>query len=265
MLIDTHAHLDLERFDRDRESVISRAISAGVTAIINVGFDLQSSRRSVELARRPGFYAAAGIHPHDAKNLAKWEAEIERLLDSPGVVAVGEIGLDYYRNLSTPEEQRRCFAHFISIARKKRLPVIVHDRDAHEDIIDILKAEKAAEVGGVLHCFSGDWDMAKRALDLGFYISFAGPVTYTNATRSQNVAARVPEDRLLVETDCPYLAPHPYRGMRNEPGMVRLVAEKVASLRGLGVEQIIEATGCNAARLFALDKGWRLRTANYSR
>jgi TatD DNase family protein len=255
LLVDVHAHLDSEDFDRDREPVIVRAISAGVGVIINAGADLESSRRSVELAARPGIYAAVGIHPHDARHLHRWQADIEKMVGLPGVVAVGEIGLDYYRNLSEPRVQRDCFVHFIGLARRQGLPIIVHDRDAHRDIVDILRLEPAGQAGGVMHCFSGDWEVARACLDLGFYISIGGAVTFRGSSRAQHVAANVPLDRLLVETDCPYMAPDPYRGMRNEPGMVRVVAEKIAAIRSVPTNAVTEATWNNAFRLFGLNKG----------
>ncbi len=262
MLVDTHAHLQSREFDRDRDVVIHRAMSAGVRAIINVGFDLETSQRALKLAQIEGMYATCGIHPHNAKHMTLWAAEVEQLIPSERLVAVGEIGLDYYRNLSAPEAQKECFARMIDLARRVRLPIVVHDRDAHKDILAMLKSEKAEQVGGVMHCFSGDWQMARDCLDMGFFISIAGPVTFKNSSRLQQVAASVPLDRLLIETDCPYLAPEPYRGMRCEPGMVRLVAERVASLRGESPESIQEATWQNAIRLFGLDKEQVLCAAN---
>ena len=262
MLVDTHAHLNGEEFDCDREAVIRRAVAAGVGAIIDVGSDLDSCRKSVELAGRPGLYATAGIHPHSARHMGVWLRDIEALAESPGVVAIGEIGLDYYRNLSTPSAQRECFVHFLGLARRLGLPVIIHDRDAHKDTLDLLRLEHAGDTGGVMHCFSGDVEMAKKCLDMGFHISIAGPVTFKNNARGQQVARNVPGDRLLLETDCPFLTPEPHRGMRNEPGMVRVVAERVAALRGVPLAQVVEATGAYAQRLFGLSKGRRLVAPN---
>lgn len=252
MLIDTHAHLDLEEFDRDRPTVLDRARSNGIGYIINTGFDLESSRRSIALAaRHPQIFAAVGVHPHDAAkaDAAVWAA-IPELAAAPKVMAVGEIGLDYYRDLSPRTVQQAAFRRQIGIAKELNLPIIVHNRDAHADTLRILKEEKAGEAGGVLHCFSGSWEVAKECLDLGFHISFAGPVTFTNAPKLQDVVQKVPLDRLLVETDCPYLAPVPHRGKRNEPAYVHLVAEKIATLRELPLEELAAATTANARRLF---------------
>lgn len=262
MLIDTHAHLNGEEFDRDREAVIGRAASAGVAAIIDIGSDLDSCRKSLELARRPGLYATVGIHPHSAKSMSAWLKDIELMAASPEVVAIGEIGLDYYRNLSEPSAQRECFVHFLELARRSGLPVIIHDRDAHQDTVDLLRLEHVEDSGGVMHCFSGDTEMARKCLDMGLYISIAGPVTFKNNARGQQVARFVPDDRLLLETDCPFLTPEPHRGKRNEPAMVQVVAERVAALRGVPLGKIVEVTGANAQRLFGLNKGRRLVAAN---
>jgi TatD DNase family protein len=265
LLVDTHAHLNAEEFDKDREAVIGRAVAAGVGAIIDIGSDLDSCRKSVALARRPGLYATVGIHPHSARHMAKWVGEIETLAASPGVVAIGEIGLDYYRNLSEPSAQRDCFTHFLGLARSLGLPVVVHDRDAHDDVVDLLRLEHAGDTGGVMHCFSGDVEMAKKCLDMGFYISLAGPVTFRNNARAQQVVRMVPDSRLLLETDCPYLTPEPYRGMRNEPGMVRVIAERASALKGVPPARVVDATGANAQRLFGLNRGRRLVAANLER
>jgi TatD DNase family protein len=262
VLVDTHAHLYAHEFDKDREAVIDRAISAGVAAILNIGCDLESSRQAVQSTGRQGIYATVGVHPHDARHFSEWKASIESLAAVAGVVAIGEIGLDYYRNLSEPKVQRDCFAHFIGLSRSLGLPIVIHDRDAHDDVLDMLRLEKGYENGGVLHCFSGDWDMAKKCVDMGFHIGIDGPVTYKNGTRLQEVAERLPLDRLLLETDCPYLTPEPHRGKRNEPAFVRLVAERVAAIRNLPVAELITATGDNAIRLFGLRKGKTLLPAN---
>jgi len=250
MLIDTHAHLDLAEFDRDRPAVLERAWANGVDYIINIGFDLASSRRSIALAaQQPRIFAAVGVHPHDAAKAdnSTWAA-LPDLATAPKVMAVGEIGLDYYRDLSPRPVQQAAFRRQIRMARELNLPIIVHNRDAHADTLRILKDEKAGE--GVLHCFSGSWEIARECLELGFYISIAGPVTFTNAPKLQEVAQKVPLDRLLVETDCPYLAPVPHRGKRNESAYVRLVAEKIADLRGLPLAELAAATSANARRLF---------------
>ncbi len=266
-LIDTHAHLDFPQFDADRPAVIERAGVAGVKAIVNVGADLISSRRAVALAEQyPSIYAAVGMHPHDAKKLdGATLAELRDLAQHPKVVAVGEIGLDFYRNLSPRDVQRRAFQAQLAWAARLGKPVIIHDRDAHDEIMDILAGwaaglesspPAASQVGhlagrlGVLHTFSGDLAMAGRAIDLGFYISISGPVTYKNARRLPDIVPALPLNRLLLETDCPYLAPHPHRGKRNEPAYVRLVAERIAALRGITYDELARATTANAQHLF---------------
>ena len=261
-LIDTHAHLDFPQFDADRGAVIERAKAAGVAAILNVGTDLASSRRAVALAaQHPSIYAAVGMHPHNAKKMdGAALAELRELARHPKVVAVGEIGLDFYRDLSPRDVQRRAFRAQLAWAAKLGKPVVIHDRDAHDEILDIL-SDWAAGLAhsplagrlGVLHTFSGDLPMAEHAMGLGFYISISGPVTYRNARRLLDIVPALPLDRLLVETDCPYLSPHPHRGKRNEPAYVRLVAERIAALRGLTTAELAEATTANAQNLFRFE------------
>ncbi|MGC9333277.1 MAG: TatD family hydrolase, partial [Anaerolineae bacterium] len=226
MLVDTHAHLDHARFDGDRDAVLDRALEAGVAAIVTIGADLPSSRQAVELAARyERVYAAVGMHPHDARKLdGAALVELRELGQRPKVVAVGEIGLDFYRDLSPRDVQRRAFQAQLAWAARLGKPVVIHDRDAHEPVMEILAAWAGALSGsrlegrvGVLHTFSGDLLMAERAIELGFYISVSGPVTYHNARQLPDIVRALPLDRLLVETDCPFLAPHPYRGKRNEP------------------------------------------------
>ena len=260
-LIDTHAHLDFSQFDADRQAVIERAKSAGVGVIINVGADLRSSRRAVALAcDHDLIYAAVGMHPHDAKNLdGATLGELRKLAQRPEVVAIGEIGLDYYRDRSPRDMQRRAFQAQLAWAGKLGKPVIIHDRDAHDEVMGML-ADWASDMAGsplagrlgVLHTFSGDLSMAQQAMDLGFYLSISGPVTYKNARQLPGIVRDLPLDRLLVETDCPFLTPHPHRGKRNEPAYVRLVAERVAALKKLEFEDLAEATTANARRLFGL-------------
>lgn len=253
-LIDSHAHLDFPEFDEDREEVIARAFSAGVEAIINVGADLSSSRAALSLAQRYGpIYAAVGVHPHEAKTLNQEAlAGLRALAESPKVVAIGEIGLDYYRNLSPRDVQLRAFEEQLALASELKKPVIIHDRDAHKDVMDTLSRwmAKGKLAGGVLHCFSGDLGMARKALEWGFYISFAGPVTFTNARRLAEIARELPLDKILIETDCPYLAPHPHRGRRNEPAYLKLVAQAIATLRGESLEEVARRTAANARTLF---------------
>ncbi|MHB8172179.1 MAG: TatD family hydrolase [Thermincolia bacterium] len=254
MLFDTHAHLDDTKYNHDRQEMLVRARAARVELIVNVGYDLPSSRRSVQLARENDFiYAAVGFHPHDAKEVDEAALqEIRSLAGEAKVVALGEMGLDYFRNLSPKEVQQRVFREQIALARELKLPIIVHDRDAHGDIMSILKEEGAQEVGGILHCFSGSWEMARECIKLGFYISFAGPVTFNNAARLQEVAAKVPLEWMLIETDAPYLTPEPHRGKRNESGYVSHVVAKIAEIRGLTYEEVAGVTLANGKKVFGL-------------
>lgn len=258
-LVDTHAHLDFRQFDADRDAVLKRAQAAGVAAMVNVGTDLASSHRAVALAGQyKQIYAAVGMHPHDAKELdGAALAEFRKLAHQPKVVAVGEIGLDFYRDRSPRDVQLRAFRAQLAWAGKMGKPVVIHDREAHDETMEILTAwARGLQVSplsgrlGVLHTFSGDLAMAERAIGLGFYISISGPVTYKNAHRLAQVVQALPLDRILVETDCPFLTPRPHRGKRNEPAYVRLVAEKIAALRGILFDDLAKATTANAQRLF---------------
>ncbi|MZP29264.1 YchF/TatD family DNA exonuclease [Heliobacterium undosum] len=252
-LFDTHAHMDDKSFRDDREAVLKQAQAAGVERIVNVGYDIPSSERSVRLADDyPFIYAAVGIHPHDAASVDDDTYKtLEQMAAHPKVVAIGEIGLDYYRDLSPRDRQREVFVDQLALARRLDKPVIIHDRDAHGDIMEILSKEGRG-LSGVLHCFSGSGEMAQFCLDLGFYISLAGPVTYTNARGLLDIAKQVPKDRLLVETDAPYLSPHPLRGTRNHSGNVALVAQKVAELRGEDPEELAEQMLRNGCALFRI-------------
>ena len=254
MLIDTHAHLDDARFDGDRDAMIARAREAGVEHFVTIGCDLSTSRAAVELADRyPFVYATVGVHPHEAKQIGdSWYDDLRRLAQHKKVVAYGEIGLDYHYNHSPPKLQRERFREQITLARELRLPIVVHTREAQDDTIAILKEENAADVGGVFHCFSGDARLAKNALDLGFLLSFSGVITFQNATMLRDIVKTVPMDRILVETDSPYLTPAPHRGKRNEPAHVRLVAEKIAAIQGMTTDQIAELTSQNARRVFKI-------------
>lgn len=258
MLVDTHAHLMMAELMPELPDVLSRASAAGVRAIICVGIDLKSSEQAVELASRHSeLYATVGVHPNDCAGLdPAWREEIRRLATSPRVVAIGEIGLDYYRDHASPEQQRRVLSAQLQIAGELGLPVVVHNRRADADVGSILtewsRELPDAHPRGVLHCFSGDRELMDQVVEAGFYVSFAGPITYSNGRLAAEVAAAAPRDRVLVETDSPYLAPHPHRGKRNEPALVRLVVERLAQLRGVTVEEAVETTGRNAARLFGL-------------
>jgi TatD DNase family protein len=254
MLIDSHCHLDDARYDADREATIARARENGVQHFITIGCDLVTSRAAVALAElHPFISATVGVHPHDVKHIKEdWYPQLGELAKSEGVVAYGEIGLDYHYDHSPREAQREHFREQIRLARDLHLPIVIHTRDAQKDTISILKEEKAEEIGGVFHCFSGDAWLAKDALDLGFYLSFSGVLTFQNATMLREIAKTVPIDRILVETDAPYLTPVPHRGKRNEPAYVRHVAEKIAEIHGMGLEKVEEFTLQNTRQLFRL-------------
>ncbi|MFC5470392.1 TatD family hydrolase [Cohnella suwonensis] len=257
MLIDTHAHLDSSKFDNDREDVISRAREAGVDTIVNIGFNRETIPTTMALAEKyPFIYAVVGWHPTDAIDMRLEEdlAWIERLCSHPKVVAIGEIGLDYYWDTSPKDLQQVVFREQIRLARRLKKPIVIHNRDAHEDVVRLLKEEKAEEVGGIMHCFSGSWETAKSCLDMNFHISFGGPITYKNARVPKEVLERVPIDRLLIETDAPYLTPHPHRGKRNESAYVRLVAEAAAEIKGISLEELGKITSENAKRRFGLTR-----------
>lgn len=257
MLIDTHAHLDSPKFDSDREEVIARAKAAGIDTIVNIGFNRETIPTTMALAEKyPFIYAAVGWHPTDAIDMKLEEdlAWIESLCAHPKVVAIGEIGLDYYWDTSPKDFQHTVFREQIRLARKLNKPIVIHNRDAHEDIVKLLREERAAEVGGIMHCFSGSWEMAKLCLDMNFYISFGGPVTFKNARVPKEVMEKVPLDRLLIETDAPYLTPHPHRGQRNESAYVRLVAETAAEIKGLKLDDIAKITSENARDCLCLPR-----------
>jgi TatD DNase family protein len=255
-MIDTHTHVDMPVYDIDRAEVIQRARDNGLAAFIAVGAHPESGRQTVELAQKYDFiFASVGIHPHDVKDISEREVDgvykgLEDLARTPKVVAWGETGLDYYYEHSPRSVQRDHFRRQIQIARRLSLPLIIHSRDAGDDTIAILQEEKAGEIGGVFHCFSGDEDLARKVLDLGFYLSFSGVITFKNAGPLLPVVKDVPLDRILVETDCPYLTPTPFRGKRNEPAHVRYVVDKVAEVKGVPPEEIDRVTTQNAMDLF---------------
>ncbi|SHG41870.1 TatD DNase family protein [Thermosyntropha lipolytica DSM 11003] len=254
MLIDTHAHLQDKALKADLKEVLKRAKEAGVKKIICIGYDYPTSVEAVELARKyEGIYAVVGVHPHDAKELDEETLDkLYQLAREEKVVAVGEIGLDYYRNLSPREKQKEAFIAQIKLAREAGKPVVIHDRDAHQEVLDIIKKEKAGLNGGVMHCYSGYLPMAIELMKEGFYISFAGPVTFNNARKTVEVAANIPLERMLIETDCPYLAPEPVRGKRNEPAYVSYVAGKIAEIKRKSWEEVAYITSLNAEKVFHL-------------
>lgn len=253
MLFDSHAHIDDEKFDQDRDEVLKRAVENGVTRIINPGACMASSARAVLLSKQHDFvYAAVGIHPHEAQNalpdnyrqLAEWAQQDK-------VVAIGEIGLDYFYDFSPKEVQREVFIRHLDLARQLGKPIIIHDRDAHGDTMDIIKKEGKG-LAGVFHCFSGSMEMAREVLKLGLYISVGGPVTFNKSAKLKEIVPNLPLERLLIETDCPYLTPQPFRGHRNEPQYVSLVAAEIARLRNMEPEALAEAATANTMRLFGI-------------
>ncbi|MGE7879996.1 TatD family hydrolase [Peribacillus muralis] len=255
MLFDTHVHVNAEQFDEDLEEVIERAKEAGVNNMVVVGFDRPTIKRAMELVETYDFmYAAVGWHPVDAIDMTEDDLQwIEELTTHPKVVAIGEMGLDYHWDKSPKDIQKEVFRKQIRLAKKVGLPIIIHNREATADIVNILKEEEASSVGGIMHCFSGSAETALECVDMNFYISLGGPVTFKNAKKPKEVAAAVPLDRLLIETDCPYLAPHPFRGKRNEPSYVKLVAEQIAEIKQLSIEEVSKATTENAKKLFGIN------------
>lgn len=252
MFLDSHAHLDDSKFDGDRAKLIAGLPYRGVGCVINAGADMESSRAGIALAEEyPYIYAAIGIHPHDAESMTDDHIyELERMAAHKKVVAIGEIGLDYYYDNSPRDVQKKRFIDQIELASRVHLPIIVHNRDAHADTLSIIRKYNEKIQGGVMHCYSGSVEMMREFIDMGFYISLGGPVTFKNAKKPIEVAREVPIDRLLIETDCPYLTPHPFRGRRNDPGYVSLVAQRIAEIRGIPAEAVAKVTFQNALDLF---------------
>ncbi|MEA1958143.1 MAG: TatD family hydrolase [Chloroflexota bacterium] len=286
MLIDSHSHIGMGEFDNDRDRVMERAREAGVVAIIDIGIDLASSEAAIDFADKyDDVFATVGIHPHDASRVTDSMIDrLEKLAKHPGVVAIGEIGLDFYRNRSLKEAQVESFKRQLDLASKLGLPVVIHSRNAKDEVFEILseyvmkhrrfavssiplspplakgdtgrmplsgEGETGDRPVGVLHCFSGDVEIGAKYIDMGFLVSFAGPVTYPKSSAA-SVARELPLDRMLVETDCPFLTPQVYRGKRNEPSYVSHVAAKIAEVKGVTVDAVMRATSSNAIRLFRL-------------
>lgn len=254
MIIDTHAHLDFPEYKSDLESVLSRAREADVGCIINVGTNLAASKKSIALANRfDAIYASVGIHPHDASKVSEqdWQT-LELLAKDSKVVAIGETGLDYYRNRSPHEDQKRIFHKHLTLAKAHNFPVIIHCRDASDDCLAILHEHKHGVLKGVVHCFSGTKEIAEKCIELGLYLSFAGPITFSNANTLREVAKSVPVERLLLETDCPFLSPQPKRGERNEPSYLSFIIPVLANIYGLSVQDIKRITTFNAYKLFGI-------------
>lgn len=253
-LIDTHCHLDMSLFDADREAVLGRAFSHGVSIVVTVGTDVVSSSAAFELSVQfaaRGVYAVVGVHPHEAVSVTSGLPEnLQSLAREDRVVAVGETGLDFFYEHTPRHIQQDVFARHIAWAREVRKPLVVHIREAYNEALALLRSEGAADIGGVVHCFSGEWEHAKDAMDLGFSISFAGPLTFPKNAELRKIAGRIPLDRLLGETDAPYLAPQAFRGKRNEPAHVRFVYEALAVERGMAQNDLVDALGRNAEALF---------------
>ena len=253
ILVDTHAHIDEEGFAQDFDEMLERAYANDVKYVVNIGANMDESRVSIELADKyESIYATVGVHPHDVAEvddkaldqLAKW-------CEHDKVVAVGEIGLDYFRSQTSKEMQAYAFAAQLDVARQMHMPVSIHDRDAHGDVMRMLKNEGKG-INGILHCFSGSWEMAKELIKMEYYIAIGGAVTFKNAAKLPEIAANIPLEYLLLETDCPYLAPHPHRGTRNEPANIRPIAEFIANIRGITLEELAAATTANAARIMRM-------------
>lgn len=256
MLIDTHVHLNADQYDDDLEEVIERAREAGVTHFVVIGFDNKTIDRTMSLIDTyDDVYGVIGWHPVDAIDCTDDDLKrIEELSKHPKIVGIGETGLDYHWDKSPKDVQKKIFKAQIELAKRVNLPIVIHNRDATGDVVDILESEGAAEVGGIMHAFSGSPEIADRVLKMNFMISLGGPVTFKNAKQPKEVAKYVPLDKLLVETDAPYLTPHPYRGKRNEPAYVKLVAEQIAELRKISYEEVAKATSENALKIYNISE-----------
>ncbi|MBW2039336.1 MAG: TatD family hydrolase [Deltaproteobacteria bacterium] len=256
MLVDTHAHLDMPEFARDLPLVIQRAKQEGIFTILTVGTEPESCRRTLEIAEAyKGIFAILGVHPHHAADVQEGDlAHLKDMAHHEKVRAWGEVGLDFYRNLSPPEIQQERFRQQITIGKELRLPLVIHSRQATKETLKILQEERAQEVGGVIHCFSGDEETAKIYLEMDFYISISGVITFKGAHVLREVVKRLTLDRILLETDAPFLAPVPHRGKRNEPAYVRLTAQRIAEIRKLTLSEVAAVTTDNARRAFNLDK-----------
>ena len=254
MLIDSHAHLEMPEFKKDLEAVIQRAKESGVEYIFTVGTERKDWKKALEIANsHPSIYAILGVHPHNAKEIEdQTYPMLKEFCQNEKVKAFGEIGLDFFRNLSPQDIQLKRFREQIGLAKELGLPIVVHDREAHHETMEILKSEKAEERGGIIHCFSGNYEMAKVCIEMGFYISIPGSITFKNAEGLREVVKKIPLESLLVETDAPFLTPEPFRGKRNEPSYVRYTAQKVAEIKNVSFERVAEVTAENALRVYRL-------------
>ncbi|MBN1574875.1 MAG: TatD family hydrolase [Deltaproteobacteria bacterium] len=262
MLIDSHAHLDLPQFDGDRVAVIERAFAdvkdgaGGLTGIVTIGFDLNSSKKAVQIAEaNDNIYAVVGVHPHDAKAVTERTIEgIRDLTNRKKVVGIGETGLDLFRKLSPVDRQYKAFHSFLDLSGETALPIVIHDRDANAEVLEVLTKNRGDYTPGIIHCFSGDWGYARKCLDLDFYISIPGVVTFPKAKQLHDVVKRLPTDRILFETDAPFLTPAPFRGKRNEPAYVRYTAVAAAEIRGDFPEKLMEAAALNTIKVFGIEE-----------
>lgn len=256
MFFDTHAHLEDRRFKDDIEEVIEEIRNSETSLVLNVGFDKQHIERAIALSDKHDFlYSAIGLHPSsssDAKDDSYWEI-LYKYAKNPKVMAIGEMGLDYYRDRAPRDHQKKVFLAQINIAKELGLPIIIHDRDAHGDVLEIVKKEKAGINGGVFHAFSGSTEMAIEVIKEGFYVSIGGVVTYKNAKKLVEVAKEIPLEHIVIETDSPYLTPHPFRGKRNDPIKVKYVAEKIAEIKGISIEEVALQTMKNGKELFRIE------------
>ena len=252
MYFDTHAHYDDERFDEDRGEILGAMVSAGVSLILNASSGLRSSRLSLEMSDTyPFVYAAIGVHPHDSKEMTDDSVgQLEKLLTHPKAKAVGEIGLDYHYDFSPRDVQKKRFREQMELARHIKKPVIIHEREALQDTLEIIR--EFSDLRGVLHCFSGSWETAKTIIDMGWYLSFTGVITFKNARKAPEVIEKIPADRIMIETDCPYLAPEPMRGKRNSSLYLPYIAEKIAQIRGVSLEEAAALTMENGKRFFGI-------------
>lgn len=255
MLFDSHAHLNDEKFDEDREELIASLKDSGIEYVVNPGADMESSRTAVELGEKYDFiYPAVGVHPHDVENMTEEDIEElrEMVKNNDKIVAIGEIGLDYYYDFSPRDLQKKWFKRQIELANELNLPFIVHDRDAHGDTMDIIKSTKAEHTGCLLHCYSGEIELAREYVKMGCYISIPGTITFKNNRKTREVARLIPLEYLMIETDSPYMAPVPHRGKRNDPSLVRYVAEKIAQEKGISYEEVCRVTSENAKKFFGI-------------
>jgi TatD DNase family protein len=254
MLIDSHAHLEMPDFERDLEQVIQRAKESGVGYIFTVGTEKKDWKKALKIAdSHLSIYAILGVHPHNAKEIDDQTYPTLREHCRNGKVkAYGEIGLDFFRNLSPRDIQLKRFREQIGLAKELGLPIVVHDREAHRETLEILRSENAEECGGIIHCFSGDDEMARACMDMGFYISIPGSITFKNAESFREMVKKIPLESLLIETDAPFITPEPFRGKRNEPGYVRYTAQKLAEVKKVSFEKVAEVTTENALRVYGL-------------